>query len=81
MSVAPSTREMIATLISTPSVSSTLARFDQSNLDVVHTLANWLEPLGFDIAIRPIESAPGKANLIASKGKGAGALVLSGHTD
>lgn len=81
MSVAPPTREMIGTLISTPSVSSTLPQFDQSNLDVVHMLANWLEPLGFEIAIKPIETAPGKANLIASKGKGKGALVLSGHTD
>lgn len=81
MSVAPPTREMIGRLISTPSVSSTLPRFDQSNLDVVHTLANWLEPLGFEIAIKPIETAPGKANLIATKGKGGGALVLSGHTD
>lgn len=81
MTTAPPVREMVEKLVSIPSISSTMDQFDQSNLDVVHTLANWLEPLGFDIAIKPIPARPGKANLIATRGKGSGALVLSGHTD
>jgi len=78
---APPIKEMAQRLISTPSVSSTLAQFDQSNLDVVHTLANWLEPLGFQIDIIPIAGREGKANLIARRGTGHDGLVLSGHTD
>jgi acetylornithine deacetylase len=44
-------------------------------------LANWLEPLGFEVVVSPIEGRPGKANLIATRGHGTGGLVLSGHTD
>ena len=72
---------MVAELIALPSVSSTLHQFDQSNLAVIHTLANWLEPLGFDIRIVPVNGHPGKSNLIATRGVGSGGLVLSGHTD
>ena len=72
---------MVAELIALPSVSSTLPQFDQSNLAVIHTLANWLEPLGFDIRIVPVNGHPGKSNLIATRGVGSGGLVLSGHTD
>jgi len=72
---------MVAELIALPSVSSTLPQFDQSNLAVIHTLANWLEPLGFDIRIVPVNGHPGKSNLIATRGGGSGGLVLSGHTD
>ncbi len=77
----PSLIEMVESLISTPSVSSTLAQFDQSNLPVIHTLANWLDPLGFDIDIINVPDKPGKANLIAKRGRGDGAFVLSGHSD
>ena len=72
---------MVAELIALPSVSSTLPQFDQSNLAVIHTLANWLEPLGFDIRIVPVNGHLGKSNLIATRGVGSGGLVLSGHTD
>lgn len=77
----PELKEMIARLIATPSISSTNAQFDQSNLDVIHTLANWLQPLGFEISINPIPGKQHKANLVAVRGKGDNALVLSGHTD
>ncbi len=81
MASTPPLKEMVAQLIATPSVSSTLPQFDLSNADLVHMLANWLEPLGFDIAIHDIDGHPGKKNLIATRGKGSGGLVLSGHTD
>ena len=81
MQQSPGLREMIEQLVSTPSISSTLKQFDQSNLDVIHTLANWLQPLGFEITINPINGKSGKANLIAKRGSGDSALVLSGHTD
>jgi acetylornithine deacetylase len=77
----PKLKAMVADLIALPSVSSTLPQFDQSNLAVVHTLANWLEPLGFEIRIVPITGRSGKSNLIATRGAGSGGLVLSGHTD
>jgi len=77
----PKLKSMVAELIALPSVSSTLPQFDQSNLAVIHTLANWLEPLGFDIRIVPVNGHPGKSNLIATRGVGSGGLVLSGHTD
>ncbi|MEX1236749.1 MAG: acetylornithine deacetylase, partial [Pseudomonadales bacterium] len=77
----PRLKEMVTDLIATPSVSSTLPQYDLSNLEVVHKLTNWLEPLGFDIVISPISGRPGKANLIANHGRGEGGLVLAGHTD
>ncbi len=61
MQQSPGLREMIEQLVSTPSISSTLKQFDQSNLDVIHTLANWLQPLGFEITINPINGKSGKA--------------------
>ena len=72
---------MVEQLISTPSISSTLDQFDQSNLDVIHLLAGWLQPLGFEVSINAIDGCRDKANLIAKKGAGTNALVLSGHTD
>jgi len=71
-------------LIGTPSVSSTNTLYDQSNLPVIHLLADWLENLGFCVNIHPLIGQAGKANLIATIGprhKGADGLVLSGHTD
>ncbi len=77
----PDTREMIRALVAEPSVSSPDPRLDQSNLGVIHLLAQWLENLGFRIHLQPV--TPNKSNLIATLGpegetKG---LVLSGHTD
>lgn len=71
----------IGALIEQPSVSCTDLRYDQSNLPVIHLLAEWLEPLGFRVEIRPV--GPNKANLIATLGTAdvPGGLVLSGHTD
>ena len=68
-------------LISLPSVSCTQAEFDMPNLPVIEQLAQWLEPLGFNIEILPIAGSVGKANLVATLGSGSGGLVLSGHTD
>jgi acetylornithine deacetylase len=77
----PPLKEMVSSLIAAPSVSSTMPQFDQSNLDVVHLLANWLTPLGFNVDIQPIVDHPGKANIIATLGEGRDGLLLSGHTD
>jgi acetylornithine deacetylase len=68
-------------LVKTPSISSTDPRWDMSNLAVVELLAQWLEPMGFNCQIQPIDNCPGKANLIAQRGTGPGGLVLAGHTD
>jgi acetylornithine deacetylase len=81
MNTTPKLQEMVKSIIATPSVSSTLPQFDQSNLAVVNLLANWLEPLGFRVDIKPIPGQDDKANLIATLGTGTGGLVLSGHTD
>ncbi len=81
MQTVPGLNEMVEKLVSTPSVSSTLTQYDQSNLDVIHLLANWLKPLGFDISITPLQHKPGKANLVAKRGTGDNAFVLAGHTD
>jgi len=75
----PSLIHMIEQLIATPSVSCVNPDIDQSNLDVIDLLANWLEPLGFKVEILPV--ATGKANLIATLGSGDSGLLLAGHTD
>lgn len=77
----PPLKEMVHSLIATPSVSSTMPQFDQSNLDVIHLLGNWLAPLGFKVDIQAIPDHPGKANIIATLGEGRDGLLLSGHTD
>ena len=80
----PDMLQMIQQLIATPSVSCVNPSLDQSNLPVVHLLANWLNELGFKVELLPVSE--GKANLIASLGthtpgsENAG-LVLAGHTD
>lgn len=78
---APGIRDMLARLISLPSISSATPEWDHSNEAVVQTLAGWLEPLGFAIETMPVPGMPGKYNLIATLGSGPGGLVLSGHTD
>tara|TARA_R110002095_G_scaffold201059_2_gene181644 strand:+ start:6430 stop:7557 length:1128 start_codon:yes stop_codon:yes gene_type:complete len=72
---------MLQELIATPSVSSTLAHWDQSNRGVIDKLEGWLSGMGFATEVIELEGFPGKANLIATLGSGSGGLVLSGHTD
>ena len=79
MTISPTLRDQLRTLIATPSVSCTDATMDQGNEAVIHHLAAWAEDLGFRCEIMPV--APGKANLIATLGEGPGGLVFSGHTD
>jgi len=73
--------ERIARLVSQPSVSSAVAELDNSNLPVIHALAELLEDAGFAVEVLPLPGVPGKANLLASLGRGSGGLVLAGHTD
>lgn len=75
----PNVVTLLRELIATPSMSSPLPAFDQSNLDVINKLAQWCESLGFRCEIMHI--AHNKANLIATLGTGKGGLILSGHTD
>lgn len=77
----PDAISMIRELISVPSVSSTSAQWDRSNLGVIERLHTWLEDLGFSCEVMPIPGEPSKTNLIATLGSGPGGLVLSGHTD
>ncbi len=77
----PSLLSMLQELIATPSVSSTLSHWDQSNRAVIDKLEAWLSGMGFTTEVIEIEGHPGKANLIATLGHGPGGLVLSGHTD
>lgn len=76
---APDLLHMLGDLIAIPSISCTDPDLDQGNRGVIEQLASWLEPLGFACEI--MEVAPGKANLIATLGRGPGGLVLAGHTD
>jgi acetylornithine deacetylase len=81
-SPAPDTLAQIRALIAQPSVSCTDPGFDQGNRGVIEMLAGWLDGYGF--AVRILEVAPGKANLLATLGGPADAgdgLVLAGHTD
>ena len=80
MSNTPATHEMLEKLISSPSISSTHPHLDNSNLTVIHLLAEWLDALGFKVEIQVLEQK-NKANLIARMGDGDDGLVLSGHTD
>lgn len=68
-------------LLQLPSVSSTNPALDQSNLAVIHLLAEVFESLGFSTEVLPLPGESKKANLIATLGTGPGGLVLSGHTD
>jgi len=75
----PPTREMIAQLISTPSVSCVSPDHDMSNRAVIDLLAEWSENLGFSAEVQAVDE--GKYNLVARAGSGSDGLVLSGHTD
>jgi len=71
----------ISDLIRLPSVSSFVPDLDMSNRPVIDYLAGRLEDRGFRVSVRDVPGHPGKANLIATLGRGPGGLVLSGHTD
>jgi acetylornithine deacetylase len=77
----PKVMTMISELIASPSISSVNADYDQPNLIVIDLLAQWCESLGFAVKIQTVDHDKGKANLIATLGKGPGGLILSGHTD
>lgn len=77
----PNLQDMMRRLVATPSVSSLQAAHDQSNRAVSELLADWLEPLGFEIELKPVPGLAGKVNLVARSGPGEDGLVLSGHTD
>lgn len=77
----PSLREQLGGLLSLPSVSSSTPGRDMGNRAVIDTLAGWLETAGFSVEIMPVTPCGHKANLIATRGQGAGGLVLAGHTD
>jgi acetylornithine deacetylase len=81
MASIPGLITMLSELVATPSVSSTMAAFDQGNLGVIVKLEEWLSRLGFRTEVLPIAGHAGKANLIATLGQGPGGLVLAGHTD
>jgi len=75
----PSTREMIARLIATPSVSCVHPDMDMSNRAVIELVADWAASLGFDCEIQTV--GDNKFNLVARAGRGGDGLVLSGHSD
>jgi acetylornithine deacetylase len=77
----PDCIEMIEQLIAIPSVSSINPELDLPNQEVIQLLAEWLQPLGFQVEIAQVAHNPGKYNLIATAGSGDEGLVLSGHTD
>jgi acetylornithine deacetylase len=77
----PSVLEMMRAMIGSPSISSADPHLDQSNIGVIHLLAEWMEATGFAVEIQRINDR--KANLIAILGgsEAMDGLVLSGHTD
>jgi acetylornithine deacetylase len=74
-------RARIGELVAMPSVSAVRPELDMPNRAVVDVLASWLEHEGFAVEIVPVAQDGKKANLVATKGRGPGGLVLSGHTD
>jgi acetylornithine deacetylase len=77
----PDIKQQLSTLISLPSMSSTLDEFDQSNQAVINQLASWCETLGFKVDIQCVDAERKKFNMLATLGSGPGGLILSGHTD
>ncbi|MBT8439352.1 MAG: acetylornithine deacetylase [Gammaproteobacteria bacterium] len=71
----------ISQLIAAPSISSVNPSWDQSNQSVIERLHGWFSGLGFAVETFEVPDHPGKFNLVATAGKGADGLVLSGHTD
>lgn len=70
----------LSQLIALPSVSCAVPSWDMPNLPVIELLASWFSDLGFNTEIIPV-AQKGKANLIATLGRGDGGLVLAGHSD
>jgi acetylornithine deacetylase len=81
MTAKPALREMIDRLVATPSVSSVDPSVDMGNGAVIDLLASWLEDEGWAVERIAVGESPAKANLIATRGRGPGGLVLAGHTD
>lgn len=81
MATLPKTLTMIEELIAQPTVSSTSLELDQSNHQIIHLLANWMESIGWQVDIIPVTEH--KANLVATLGciDQPDGLVLSGHSD
>lgn len=77
----PDIKDMLRSLIGTPSVSSAIPEFDMGNQKVIELLAAWLEDLGFEVTVAPVNAEHGKYNLLATLGTGNDGLVLAGHTD
>ncbi len=72
---------MLAALVAARSVSCPLPQLDTSNRAVIDLLAGWLADMGFAVRRLAVPDRPGKYNLIATLGHGAGGLILAGHTD
>lgn len=72
-------QQRLERVVAIPSISSTQDKLDMSNRPIVDYLAEEFEGLGFACEIVPC--GEGKVNLIATRGKGPGGLVLAGHTD
>ena len=53
--------DMLNQLVAEPSISSTTAEIDRSNLRVVEHLANWLNDLGFATELMPLPRATGQS--------------------
>ena len=77
----PKLSTMLEDLIALPSVSSVKPELNMGNRHLVDRLATWLADAGFRVEVMELPNQPGKANLIATLGRGSGGLVLSGHTD
>jgi acetylornithine deacetylase len=81
MAQLPKIKQQLSTLISLPSISSTLDEYDMSNEGVINQLASWCESLGFKVDIQCVDEERKKFNMLATLGSGPGGLILSGHTD
>jgi acetylornithine deacetylase len=73
-------RDHLQHLVSLPSVSCAVPEWDMSNRAVIDYLASCFADLGFNTQVMELAQA-GKANLIATLGRGEGGLVLAGHSD
>lgn len=72
---------MIERLVASPSVSAVDPALDMPNRPLIDMLADWLEHEGWSVEVVAIPNREGKANLVATRGRGAGGLVLAGHSD
>lgn len=77
----PATLDMLATLISLPSISSFDPAIDTSNRAVCVALAQYLEDAGARVSLENVAGTRDKVNLLARFGDGPPGLALCGHTD